>query len=75
MSNMKRYKVSIVHQTEWTTHLEAENEEEARSKAFELDGPAETAFFNSEDDGEWAYTIWEWPNVGNDLNSVDVEEV
>jgi hypothetical protein len=69
---MKTFKVSIYPQTNWVVRVEAENEEEAKTKALALDGPAEYSFLGDDTD-EWHAEIWEWPNIGPE-GQVDVEE-
>lgn len=67
---MKTYRVTIYPVT-WTVRVEANNEEDAKKKALELEGPAVYAF-HGDDTDEWEHDISEWPNIGN--GQVDVEE-
>lgn len=68
---MKTFKVTIYPVTPWITHVEAENEEEAKEIALGLEGP-ETPSFHGSSLNEWEHDIMEWPNIGN--GTVDVEE-
>ena len=68
---MKNFKVTIYPQTAWVMNVEAENEEEAKTKALDAEGPIDYAF--AEDLDEWHPEIWAWPNIGVN-GQVDVEE-
>lgn len=68
---MKSFKVSIYPQTVWSVEVEAENEEEAKKKALDLEGPSEPGY---KSENEWYPEIWEWPNIGP-KGEVNVEEI
>ena len=71
---MKRYRVTISVETEYSTIVEAENEDKAIKEALERDAPALPAYFEDPMEYEWAAErLLEFPNIGNQIPNVEEE--
>lgn len=72
---MRRYRVTISLETEYSTIVEAENEDKAIEEALERDAPSIPAYFEDPMEYEWvSEPLCEFPNQGNKTPDVSEED-